>query len=52
MLKNAFLILLNDCCVIPKKDAIYPKLARWKRVGYSCTKCSYRSLADQFNLRI
>lgn len=37
MLKNhrLDLILLKEDCVIPKKEAICPKFARWKMLGYS-----------------
>jgi len=37
MLKNHRLdrILLREGCVIPKKEAICPKVTRWKMLGYS-----------------
>lgn len=54
MLKNHRLdrILLREGCVIPKKEAICPKVTRWKMLGYSFINFYNHSWADKFSREI
>ena len=47
-----FLSWQSVTCEMPKKEAIWPKLTRWNNIGRDCSKSTYRSSADLYNLAI